>query len=101
MLSLILTGGKGATLIVAPLTVMSNWQQQAELHVHEAHAPRVLIYHRPKQILAADELMKYDIVITSYGSLTSASGEPLFTKTWRRYGPFRNHCYPFGVSLEL
>lgn len=71
MISLILTAGTGATLIVAPVSVMSNWEQQVQRHVHESHAPRVLIYHGAQRKLSSEELANKGIVITSYGTLMS------------------------------
>jgi SWI/SNF-related matrix-associated actin-dependent regulator of chromatin subfamily A3 len=68
IISLVLTGGPGATLIVAPVSVMSNWQQQASRHVKTEHAPKVFIFHGTSKATAAG-LMKYDIVVTSYGKL--------------------------------
>lgn len=68
IISLILTGGRGSTLIVAPVSVMSNWKQQIEKHVQPDQAPSVLIYHGDKKLSAA-ELMRYNIVVTSYGRL--------------------------------
>ncbi|KID70884.1 DNA repair and recombination protein RAD5B, partial [Metarhizium hybridum] len=68
ILSLILTGGSGTTLIVAPVGVMSNWQQQIDRHVKSEHLPRVLVYHGDKK-MTAKELMNFDVVITSYGKL--------------------------------
>ncbi|KAG6009396.1 hypothetical protein E4U54_008571 [Claviceps lovelessii] len=68
IISLILTGGSGTTLIVAPVSVMSNWKQQIERHVKPEYLPSVFIYHGPKTV-TAKELMKYDVVITSYGKL--------------------------------
>jgi SWI/SNF-related matrix-associated actin-dependent regulator of chromatin subfamily A3 len=91
ILSLIVTGGPGPTLIVAPVTVMSNWEQQAERHVEESYAPRVLIYHGNRKTATEDDLKKYKIVITSYGTLTTAyktlkkgHPSPLFEVDWRR-----------------
>ncbi|KEY71515.1 hypothetical protein S7711_03581 [Stachybotrys chartarum IBT 7711] len=68
IISLILTGGKGSTLIVAPVSVMSNWEQQIRAHVGTEHQPSVIIYHGDKK-LSAKELVEYDVVITSYGKL--------------------------------
>lgn len=73
IISLILTGGPGTTLIVAPVSVMSNWEQQMKRHVLPEHVPNILMYHSgytadSKRVTATD-LMKYDVVITSYGKL--------------------------------
>ncbi|KAG8425434.1 hypothetical protein J3458_002133 [Metarhizium acridum] len=68
ILSLILTGGSGTTLIVAPVGVMTNWQQQIDRHVKPEYLPSVLVYHGDKR-MTAKELMNFDVVITSYGKL--------------------------------
>jgi SWI/SNF-related matrix-associated actin-dependent regulator of chromatin subfamily A3 len=88
-ISLILTGGSGSTLIVAPVSVMSNWEKQIRSHVLPEHQPRVLIYHGGNR-MTAKELVKYDVVITSYGRLSSdhdPQGKPALTSQsikWRR-----------------
>ncbi|KAH6895397.1 SNF2 family N-terminal domain-containing protein [Thelonectria olida] len=68
IISLILTGDKGSTLIVAPVSVMSNWEQQIRRHVLPDHLPSVFIYHGDKKV-TAKALMQYDVVVTSYGKL--------------------------------
>lgn len=82
MVSLILTGGPGTTLIVAPLSVMSNWEQQIRRHVLRDHQPKVLIYHGTRK--PASELHTYDVVITSYGKLSSDSVFVEGSQEWRR-----------------
>ncbi|OIW31626.1 RAD5-like protein [Coniochaeta ligniaria NRRL 30616] len=83
IISLILTGGPGTTLIVAPVSVMSNWEQQIKRHVHPENAPKVLIYHGPERRSA--NLTDYDVVVSSYGTLSSEATEgKLFTVNWRR-----------------
>jgi len=85
IISLIMSGGSGSTLIVAPVGVMSNWEQQIHRHVLEEHMPKVLIYHGPSRQAAAESLKDYDVVITSYGTLSSeANGGPLSKVDWRR-----------------
>lgn len=83
IISLILTGGPGSTLIVAPVSVMSNWEQQIRRHVLPDKQPSVLIYHGGKK-MSAEALMKYDVVITSYGRLSQE--HPLCSQSieWRR-----------------
>ncbi|KAK0621623.1 SNF2 family N-terminal domain-containing protein [Bombardia bombarda] len=85
VISLIVTGGgTGPTLIVAPVSVMSNWEQQIQRHVFEEHAPTVLIYHgnsRPDPSAVA----KFGVVITSYGTMSSEAGNTALSKVkWRR-----------------
>ncbi|RFU75228.1 hypothetical protein TARUN_7032 [Trichoderma arundinaceum] len=89
IISLILTGGPGSTLIVAPVSVMSNWEQQIRRHVKEEFQPSILIYHGARK-LAGQDLLGYDIVITSYGTLAKelddSGSKTLLSqmKSWRR-----------------
>lgn len=68
IISLILTGGKGPTLIVAPVSVMSNWSQQIKRHVRGDKQPSIITYHGSEKA-TAKQLQGYDVVITSYGRL--------------------------------
>ena len=74
VLSLIMADPKKSgqpTLIVAPLSVMSNWKNQAEMHTKTKYAPNVLIYHgQQNRGLIADQLKEYDIVVTTYQTMT-------------------------------
>ena len=86
------------SLIVAPLSVMSNWSSQAEKHVHPDYLPKVLIYHgTAKADLKGDDFAKYDMVITTYQTMMlelfpSGAANPvktpaakgLFSTWWRR-----------------
>lgn len=69
VISLMLTGGGGTTLIVAPVSVMSNWEQQIRRHVKTDQLPKVLLYHGDTKSLTSKDLMAHDVVITSYGKL--------------------------------
>ncbi|KAF4342905.1 helicase-like transcription factor [Fusarium beomiforme] len=69
IISLILAGGgKGSTLIVAPVSVMSNWSQQIRRHVRGDKQPSILVYHGSEK-RHPEYLHKHDVVITSYGKL--------------------------------
>ncbi|KAF6820228.1 rad5-like protein (SNF2 family domain-containing protein) [Colletotrichum sojae] len=87
VISLILTGGTGPTLIVAPLSVMSNWEQQIRRHVKKEHLPTIFTYHGSNQA-TTKELCKYRVVITSYNKLAvegkKGNSAPLIGTTWRR-----------------
>ncbi|KAJ5795078.1 Zinc finger RING-type [Penicillium paradoxum] len=84
-------GSSKATLIIAPVGVMSNWRNQIQDHAHKETAPSVLIYHGSGKKEAAN-LANYDVVITSYGALSldfnPKSSKPpskgLFSLHWRR-----------------
>jgi len=61
-----------ATLILAPVSVMSNWSTQMKRHVKEEHALRIMFYHGTrKQPLTPKEIEKYDVVISTYDSVSS------------------------------
>lgn len=69
----LVASGPGTTLIIAPLSVMSNWSQQIARHVKSQHSLKVLTYHgigRNKRMTAAD-FAQYDVVITTYGTLST------------------------------
>ncbi|KAK3390577.1 helicase-like protein [Podospora didyma] len=80
IISLIVTGGEGSTLIVAPVGVMSNWEQQIQRHVFGDQAPNVLIYHGAAKQTTAKSLNDFKVVITSYGTLGSESNGGCLSK---------------------
>lgn len=100
MISLIVSDplGKGPTLIVSPLGIMSNWSGQIAHHVRPDQPLKVLTYHGSnREQLTADEMAEYDVVITTYGTLSieysprggkakpAPSGKKgLFATNWRR-----------------
>ena len=59
-----------ATLIVCPTSTVQNWESQIKEHMDSAKVT-FYIYHGPNRTQSAYELAKYDIVITTYGTLTS------------------------------
>ncbi|KAH8198118.1 hypothetical protein TruAng_007695 [Truncatella angustata] len=79
--------GNGPTLIVAPVSVLSNWEQQIKFHVKEEQQPRILVYHSCKP-MSASELRSHHVVITTYGMLSSEAkakqSSRLFGVDWRR-----------------
>ncbi|KAI0379818.1 SNF2 family N-terminal domain-containing protein [Hypomontagnella monticulosa] len=87
VISLIMSSGfsDGPTLIVSPVGVMSNWEQQIQQHVKEDQQPRIFRYHGPGTYTKSD-LMNYDIVITTYDKLRNdqSKGRALFQVKWRR-----------------
>ncbi|KAI0893841.1 SNF2 family N-terminal domain-containing protein [Annulohypoxylon nitens] len=87
VISLIMSSGfkEGSTLIVAPLSVMSNWEQQIQHHVKDTFYPSVFRYHKPGNYTSRD-LEKHNIVITTYDKIRSdrVKNGPLFEVNWRR-----------------
>lgn len=99
MISLIVSDPlrKGPTLIVSPLGIMSNWSGQIAHHVRPDQPLKVLTYHGAKRHMTANELAEYDVVITTYGTLSTehlpkgssdstsvAQAHDLFAVNWRR-----------------
>jgi SWI/SNF-related matrix-associated actin-dependent regulator of chromatin subfamily A3 len=61
-----------ATLILAPVSVMSNWSTQMKKHIKEEYALRIMFYHGTrKQPITPKEIEKYDVVISTYDSVSS------------------------------
>nr|POF04824.1 isoform 2 of helicase-like transcription factor [Quercus suber] len=64
--------GRGTTLIVAPLSVMSNWSGQIQHHMHKDKKLSVYTYHGAGRVsMDAEALSKYDVVITTYQTLAT------------------------------
>ena len=89
---------KEPTLILCPLSVMSNWSGQAAHHVKTKHQLRILTYHgQGNKGLTPEQFQDYDLVITTYQTMTQElfpfgkdKQEPvpakkgLFSIKWRR-----------------
>lgn len=61
---------RGTTLIVSPLSIMSNWSDQIARHMHEKHALNVYTYHAAGRVsMKAADFAEYDVVITTYQTL--------------------------------
>jgi SWI/SNF-related matrix-associated actin-dependent regulator of chromatin subfamily A3 len=84
-----------ATLILAPVSVMSNWSTQMERHIKPEHALRIMFYHGTrKQPLSKKTINNYDVVISTYDSVSSEwhsqktpqipRSDGVFSVKWRR-----------------
>lgn len=62
--------GKG-TLVVAPLALIKQWEGEIKDRVEKDHALKVCVHHGPQRAKSYKELQKYDIVITTYQTLSS------------------------------
>ncbi|KAI7841955.1 hypothetical protein COHA_004482 [Chlorella ohadii] len=67
--SLPAAGGPRGTLIVCPLSVVSNWQMQIEEHT--AGNLSVCVYHGPDRDKRVSVLSQYDVVLTTYNTLAA------------------------------
>nr|POE64904.1 putative atp-dependent helicase [Quercus suber] len=85
--------GKG-TLVVAPLALIKQWEGEIKTRVSDSHALRVLVHHGPSRTKSSAELKKYDVVITTYQTLTSEhAGSNMTIKDGPRIGCFGVHWY--------
>ncbi|KAK5123572.1 hypothetical protein LTR85_002610 [Meristemomyces frigidus] len=85
--------GKG-TLVVAPLALIKQWEEEIKTKVSRSHALRVLVHHGPSRTKSSNELRKYDVVITTYQTLTSEhAGSNMTISNGSRIGCFGVHWY--------
>lgn len=85
--------GKG-TLVVAPLALIKQWEDEIKTKVSKSHALRVLVHHGASRTKSSLELKKYDVVITTYQTLTSEhGGSNMERPDGTRIGCFGVHWY--------
>ncbi|XP_030072905.1 helicase-like transcription factor [Microcaecilia unicolor] len=77
-----------ATLIVCPLSVLSNWIDQFEQHVKPDVHLNIYVYYGPDRSKDPAVLSKQDVVLTTYSVLTHDYGcrsdSPLHKVKWLR-----------------
>lgn len=75
-----------ATLIVCPLSVLSNWLDQFEQHVHANVKLNVYLYYGSERNRSKKFLSSQDVVITTYNVLSADFGNksPLHGISWLR-----------------
>ncbi|KAK8016249.1 SNF2 family N-terminal domain-containing protein [Apiospora rasikravindrae] len=72
-------GSLGTTVVVAPVSLLRQWQNEINDKLKHTHLLKVHDYHKKK--LPYDELRKFDVVLTSYGKLgTELKAMDVFTK---------------------
>ncbi|KEY67680.1 hypothetical protein S7711_03933 [Stachybotrys chartarum IBT 7711] len=62
------------TLVVAPLALIRQWEQEIKDRVLKTHGLKVLVHHGPQRTKSFKELALYDVVITTYQILLSEHG---------------------------
>lgn len=58
-----------ATLLVCPLSIISNWESQIQEHWDPQSRPSIYIYHGNGRLTDPQKLADYDLVITTYSTL--------------------------------
>ncbi|KFP12254.1 Helicase-like transcription factor, partial [Egretta garzetta] len=80
--------GSRATLIVCPLSVLSNWIDQFEQHIHQDFHVNIYVYYGSDRSKDPSVLSEQDIVLTTYNILASDHGtrgdSPLHKVKWLR-----------------
>ncbi|XP_062324767.1 helicase-like transcription factor [Osmerus eperlanus] len=78
--------GARATLIICPLSVLSNWLDQFEQHVRGDVEPRVYLYYGSERSRDTSFLSAQDVVLTTYNVLSADHGgtSPLHVVNWLR-----------------
>lgn len=59
------------TLIIAPVALMRQWEKEIERHIHASDALSVYLYHGSGKRADFSKLRTYDVVLTTFGTLTS------------------------------
>ncbi|OJD19538.1 hypothetical protein AJ78_00509 [Emergomyces pasteurianus Ep9510] len=80
--------GKG-TLVVAPLALIKQWESEIETKVEASHRLRTCVYHGTQRTKHVNTLSQFDVVITTYGTLSSEHA----TSEKKPTGCFANHWY--------
>lgn len=70
-----------STLVVAPLALIKQWEAEIRDRVEQDHALKVRVHHGPSRTKSYKDLRKYDVVITTYQTLTSEHDENAEVKT--------------------
>lgn len=65
-----LTRNSRATLLVCPLTTITNWEEQIKTHI-KLGTFSFYIYHGSNRIRDPKKLAEFDLVITTYGSVST------------------------------
>nr|XP_015216673.1 PREDICTED: helicase-like transcription factor isoform X1 [Lepisosteus oculatus] len=77
-----------ATLIICPLSVLSNWMDQFEQHVRADVSLNVYLYYGSDRSRDASFLAKQDVVLTTYNVLAvdygNKNSSPLHRMEWLR-----------------
>ncbi|XP_075717560.1 helicase-like transcription factor isoform X2 [Rhinoderma darwinii] len=74
------------TLIICPLSVISNWIDQFEQHVKTEVDLNIYVYYGPERSKNPNTLSQQDVVLTSYSTVTHDYGNnsPLHKIKWLR-----------------
>ncbi|ODA82217.1 hypothetical protein RJ55_00724 [Drechmeria coniospora] len=81
------------TLVVAPLALIRQWENEIKSRVEKAHGLKVLVHHGPQRTKNFKELTSYDVVITTYQILVSEFGSSSSAANGLKAGCFGLHWW--------
>ncbi|KAJ6182185.1 hypothetical protein N7485_000827 [Penicillium canescens] len=81
-----------STLVIAPLALIKQWESEIKDKVEKTHKLSVCVYHGATRAKTSKTLDDYDIVITTYGTLTSDFNSSASDKA-KKAGLFSIHWY--------
>ena len=84
--------GKG-TLVVAPLALIKQWEAEIKDKVQSSKKLKVLVHHGASRTKSFEDLKKYDMVITTYQTLTSEHEGSSKEEDGLKVGCFGLHWY--------
>lgn len=87
------TGIEKCTLVVAPLSLIRQWELEIKEKVADSHFLRVCVHHGPQRTKRFEDLKKYDVVITTYQILVSEFGSSSEKADGLKVGCFGLHWY--------
>ncbi|RDW75060.1 DNA repair protein-1 [Coleophoma cylindrospora] len=87
------SGLEKTTLVVAPLALIRQWEQEIKEKVESTHSLSVCVHHGPQRTKRFADLKKYDVVITTYQILVSEWGSSSDGDNGLKVGCFGLHWY--------
>ncbi|UNI22657.1 hypothetical protein JDV02_008522 [Purpureocillium takamizusanense] len=86
-------GIQKTTLVVAPLALIRQWEQEINDRVAKTHRLKVLVHHGPQRTKNFKDLAMYDVVITTYQILVSEHGHSSDAEDGLKAGCFGLHWW--------
>jgi SNF2 family DNA or RNA helicase len=87
------SGLEKCTLVVAPLSLIRQWELEIKDKVEPSHSLRVCVHHGPQRTRRFEDLKRYDVVITTYQILVSEFGGSSPSAEGVKVGCFGLHWY--------
>lgn len=81
------------TLVVAPLALIRQWEHEIKDKVEKSHGLKVCVHHGPQRSKRYEDLVLYDVVITTYQILVSEHGNSSEAENGPKVGCFGAHWW--------